>query len=60
VSFVVHKTTLELECVILTTMYLVSAKNTDSWRARKGDLQRFSSRHFDGYFTESLLHCEQQ
>jgi hypothetical protein len=27
--FVVHKTTSELECVILTTLYLVGAKNTD-------------------------------
>jgi hypothetical protein len=26
--------------VILTTLYLASAKNTDSWRARKGDLYR--------------------
>jgi hypothetical protein len=25
--------------MILTTLYLVSAKNTISWRARKGDLQ---------------------
>jgi hypothetical protein len=25
--------------MILTTLYLASAKNTDSWRARKGDLQ---------------------
>jgi hypothetical protein len=24
----------------LTTLYLASAKNTDSWRAKKGDLQR--------------------
>jgi hypothetical protein len=24
----------------LTTLYLVGAKNTDSWHARKGDLQR--------------------
>jgi hypothetical protein len=28
--FVVHKTTSEQEHVILTTLYLVSAKNTDS------------------------------
>jgi hypothetical protein len=40
VCFVVHKTTLELERVILTTLYLISAKNTFSWCARKGDLQR--------------------
>jgi hypothetical protein len=26
---VVHKTTSELECAILTTFYLASAKNTD-------------------------------
>jgi hypothetical protein len=25
--------------MILTTLYLTGAKNTDSWRARKGDLQ---------------------
>jgi hypothetical protein len=36
--FVVRKTTSELEHVILTTLYLPSAKNTDSWRPRKGDL----------------------
>jgi hypothetical protein len=28
--------------VILTTLYLAGAKNTDSWHARKGDLQRSS------------------
>jgi hypothetical protein len=38
VCFVVHKTTLEQECTILTTLYLAGAKNTDSWRTRKGDL----------------------
>jgi hypothetical protein len=38
--FVAHKTILELECVILITLYLASAKHTDSWHARKGDLQR--------------------
>jgi hypothetical protein len=38
--FEVHKTTLEQELTILTTMYLVSLINTDSWRAGKGDLQR--------------------
>jgi hypothetical protein len=32
--FVVHKTTSELECVILITLYLACAKNTDSWHAR--------------------------
>jgi hypothetical protein len=26
--------------VILTTLYLASAKNTDGWHARKGNLQR--------------------
>jgi hypothetical protein len=39
VCFVVHKTTSELECAILTTIYLAGAKNTDSWHARKGDFQ---------------------
>jgi hypothetical protein len=39
VCFVVHKTTSELECAILTTLYLASAKNTDSWCGRKGGLQ---------------------
>jgi hypothetical protein len=39
VCFVVRKTTSELERVILTTLYHASAKNTDSWRTRKGDLQ---------------------
>jgi hypothetical protein len=38
VCLVVHKTALEQECVILTTLYLIGAKSTDSWRARKGDL----------------------
>jgi hypothetical protein len=37
--FVVHKTTLELEHEILTTLYLVDVKNTNSWCARKGNLQ---------------------
>jgi hypothetical protein len=37
--FIVHKTTSKLECVILTTLYLVGAENTDSWCARKGGLQ---------------------
>jgi hypothetical protein len=36
--FIVRKTTSELERVILTTLYLASAKNTNSWHARKGDL----------------------
>jgi hypothetical protein len=40
VCFNVHKTTAELERMILTTIYLVGAKNTESWRARKGDIQR--------------------
>jgi hypothetical protein len=39
VCFVVHKTTSELECTILTTMYFTATENTDSWHARKGDLQ---------------------
>jgi hypothetical protein len=38
VYFVVRKTTSELEHVILTIMYLASAKNIDSWGARKGGL----------------------
>jgi hypothetical protein len=40
VCFIVHKTTLKLERAILTTMYLAGAKNTNSWLAGKGDLQR--------------------
>jgi hypothetical protein len=40
VCFVVHKTTSELEGVILATLYLAGAKNSVSWRARKGNLQR--------------------
>jgi hypothetical protein len=40
VCFIVCKTTSLLEYVILTTLYLAVAKNTDSWHARKGDLQR--------------------
>jgi hypothetical protein len=40
VCFVVCRTTLELECAILTTLYLIGVKNTDSWCARKGSLQR--------------------
>jgi hypothetical protein len=39
VCFVVHKTTSKQEHVILTTLYLAGAKNTNNWRARKGDLQ---------------------
>jgi hypothetical protein len=38
-AFVVCKTTSELKRTILTTLYLTGAKNTDSWHARKGDLQ---------------------
>jgi hypothetical protein len=37
--FIVRKTTLELECVILTTLYHAGVKNTDNWRTRKGHLQ---------------------
>jgi hypothetical protein len=37
--FVVRKTTSKLEHAILTILYLVGVKNTDSWHARKGDLQ---------------------
>jgi hypothetical protein len=40
VFFIVHKTTSELEHVILTTLYVAGTKNTDSWCARKGNLQR--------------------
>jgi hypothetical protein len=40
VRSVVHKTILELEHTILTTLFLAGAKNTDSWCARKRDLQR--------------------
>jgi hypothetical protein len=40
VCFVVYKTTSEQERAILTTLYLASAKNMDSWHARNGDLQR--------------------
>jgi hypothetical protein len=38
--FIVRKATSKLKRVILTTLYLVGAKNTDSWHTRKGDLQR--------------------
>jgi hypothetical protein len=40
VCFIICKITSELEHTILTTLYLVGAKNTNSWRTRKGDLQR--------------------
>jgi hypothetical protein len=40
VCFVVLKTTSEQEHTFLTTLYPFGAKNTDSWHARKGDLQR--------------------
>jgi hypothetical protein len=40
VCSIVHKTISKQERAILTTMYLASAKNTDSWRIRKGDLLR--------------------
>jgi hypothetical protein len=40
VCFVVRKTTSKQECVNLTTLYLVGAKNTNNWCTRKGDLQR--------------------
>jgi hypothetical protein len=39
VCFIVHKTTLELEHWILTTLYLADVKNTDSWCTRNGDSQ---------------------
>jgi hypothetical protein len=38
--FIIHKTTSELERVILTILYLAGAKNTNCWHAKKGDLQR--------------------
>jgi hypothetical protein len=31
VCFVIHKTTSELECTILTTLYLAIAKNTENF-----------------------------
>jgi hypothetical protein len=37
--FIDSKTSSELEHVLLTTLYLAGAKNTDSWHARKGDFQ---------------------
>jgi hypothetical protein len=37
--FILCRTTVELEYVILTTLYHADAKNTDSWHTRKGDLQ---------------------
>jgi hypothetical protein len=40
VYFVVRNSTSEQERVILTTLYLADAKNTDSWRTKKGSLQR--------------------
>jgi hypothetical protein len=36
---VVRKTISEQECAILTTLYLANAKNTNSWHARKRNLQ---------------------
>jgi hypothetical protein len=39
VCSLVHKTISELERVILTNMFLIGVKNTNSWHARKGDLQ---------------------
>jgi hypothetical protein len=42
VCFVVRKTTSESERAILTTTYLTSAKSTDSWCAKEGDLQHAS------------------
>jgi hypothetical protein len=33
---IVHKTTSELQHMILAILYLAGAKNTDSWHARKG------------------------
>jgi hypothetical protein len=39
VCFIICKITLELEHTILATLYLAGAKNTYSWRAKKGDLQ---------------------
>jgi hypothetical protein len=38
--FIVRKTISELERVILTTLYLAGARNTNSWHSRKGDLLR--------------------
>jgi hypothetical protein len=38
VCFVVRKTISEQECVILTTLYVAGAKNTDSWHAWLGNL----------------------
>jgi hypothetical protein len=39
VCFVIHKTTSDQERVILTTLYLADAKNTDRWCAKKENLQ---------------------
>jgi hypothetical protein len=40
VCFVVCKTTSEQERVTLSNLYLVGAKNIDSWRTEKGNLER--------------------
>jgi hypothetical protein len=37
--FVVCRTTSKLEHTILTTLYFAGVENTNSWHARKGDLQ---------------------
>jgi hypothetical protein len=36
---IVRKTISILEHMILTTLYFAGAENTDSWHAKKGDLQ---------------------
>jgi hypothetical protein len=40
VCFIDHKTTSELECMILSSLYLAGVKNTYSWYPRKGGLKR--------------------
>jgi hypothetical protein len=40
VCLVLRKTTLELELMIFTTLYLIGPKNTNTWHGRKWDLQR--------------------
>jgi hypothetical protein len=39
VCYIIHDTTSELECAILTTLYFASPENTNSWCTKKADLQ---------------------
>jgi hypothetical protein len=55
VCFIVHKTTSELECVILTTLYFAGVENTDSECLTYGSFSLSKTVHFGSL--EFIVDC---